>query len=104
MHHSITNILLVLGMTILFKLLLLTRVQLLQCLRTERFLITSKNLFKSSCVVLVSTYCQFSLARQTLSIPQHRSLSVCGTMKAVGAGNGKSLVCETTVSWAHRHW
>ena len=98
MHHSITNIPLVL------QLLLLTRVQLLQCLRTERFLITSKNLFESSCVVLVSTYCQSSLARQTLSIPQHRSLSVCGMMKAVGAGNGKSLVCETTVSWAHRHW
>ena len=57
MHHSITNIPLALGTTVLFKLLLLSGVQLLQYLFTNSFFI-SKDLFESSSVVLVSTYCQ----------------------------------------------
>ena len=35
-----------------------------------------------------------SLASQTLSVPQRRSLSVCGTLKRSALRNGKGLACE----------
>ena len=58
---SITNIPLALGTTVLFKFFPLTCVQLLQTCRQNSFFI-NKNLFKSSSVVLVSTYCQSGIS------------------------------------------